>query len=263
MSKKTDGNGYTVFFAVGMVLVVGALLAFLASYLKPNINENKRIEKQQNILYAMGVNENEGSSANFISTNVAGEKFNEFIKEQLVLVNENGQIIKEQTREEYKNENNGQEPYLIDVKKQQAAAKKGNPRKLPLFVGEKDGKTFYIAPIYGKGLWDAIWGYVAMDENMVVQGVYFDHKGETPGLGANIKQRYFMDDFYGERLLTEAGVFKGITVAKGNNDPKNDDKEDYEVDAIAGATITGDGVTAMIKADLRLYVPYFKNLKTN
>ena len=43
---------------------------------------------------------------------------------------------------------------------------------LPLFVGEKDGKTFYVAPIRGKGLWDAVWAYVAMDENMVVQGAY-------------------------------------------------------------------------------------------
>ena len=96
---------------------------------------------------------------------------------------------------------------------------------------------------------------------MVVQGAYFDHKGETPGLGANIKQRYFMDDFIGEHLVSESGVFKGITVAKGNADPKNEDKTDNEVDAIAGATITGDGVTAMIKKDLKLYLPYFETLK--
>ena len=100
-----------------------------------------------------------------------------------------------------------------------------------------------------------------MDENMVIQGAYFDHKGETPGLGANIKQRFFMDDFEGEHLLTDSGEFKGVRVAKGNNDPKNEDKTDYEVDAIAGATITGDGVSAMIKSDLQLYVPYFKSLK--
>jgi Na+-transporting NADH:ubiquinone oxidoreductase subunit C len=100
-----------------------------------------------------------------------------------------------------------------------------------------------------------------MDQNMIVQGAYFDHKGETPGLGANIKQRYFMDDFIGEHLLDASGNFKGITVAKGNNDPKNNDKTDYEVDAIAGATITGDGVSAMIKSDLKLYVDYFKTLK--
>ncbi len=249
MSKRTDSNSYTMFFAIGMVLVVGALLAFLASSLKPNIDENKRIEKQQNILYAMGVNENEGTSANFVSTTVAGDEFQKYIKKQLVI--------------EGTNITEDDQAYLIDVKKEKAKAKDGGVRRLPLFVGEKDGKTFYVAPIGGKGLWDAIWGYVAMDENMVVQGAYFDHKGETPGLGANIKQRYFMDDFIGEHLLDASGNFKGIKVAKGNNDPKNEEKTDYEVDAIAGATITGDGVSAMIKSDLKLYVSYFKKLKNN
>ncbi|MFT5145460.1 MAG: Na(+)-translocating NADH-quinone reductase subunit C [Flavobacteriales bacterium] len=247
MSKRTDSNGYTMMFAVVMVFVVGSLLAFLASSLKPAIKENERIEKQQNILYAMGVNENDASNANFVSTKIAGAEFKKYIKKQLVL---EGNKVSE-----------SQDAYLIDVKKQQANAKDGKVRKLPLFVGEKEGKTFYVAPIRGKGLWDAIWGYVSMDENMVVQGAYFDHKGETPGLGANIKQRYFMDDFIGEHLMTAAGVFKGITVKKGNNDAVNEDKTDYEVDAIAGATITGDGVSAMIKKDLSLYVPYFKNLK--
>lgn len=260
MSKKTEGNVYTVLFAVGMVIIVGSLLAFFASFLKPNIDENKRIEKQQNILYAMGVNENTDTSAEFVATNVAEQEFQKYIKEQLVLTNEQGNI-KKVNREEFMKLNGGREPYLIDVKKEQDKAKNGGVRRLPLFVGEKDGKTFYIAPIRGKGLWDAIWGYVAMDENMVIQGAYFDHKGETPGLGANIKQRFFMDDFAGEHLLTDSGEFKGVTVAKGNNDPKNEDKTDYEVDAIAGATITGDGVTAMIKSDLQLYVPYFKSLK--
>ena len=246
MSKKTDSNGYTLLFAIGMVLVVGALLAFTASSLRPMIDANKRIEKQQNILYAMGVNENDESSAVFISKDKVADEFSKYIKKQLVI--------------EGVNTSEDANAYLIDVKKQQTAAKAGQVRKLPLFVGEKDGKTFYIAPIRGKGLWDAIWGYVAMDKNMVVQGAFFDHKGETPGLGANIKQRYFMDDFIGEDLMNN-GSFKGITVSKSNNDPKNEDKNDNEVDAIAGATITGDGVAAMIKSELGLYVPYFKTLK--
>jgi Na+-transporting NADH:ubiquinone oxidoreductase subunit C len=247
MSKRTDSNSYTIIFAVAMVFIVGSLLAFLASSLKPNIKENERIEKQQNILYAMGINENDASSANFVSTKIAGGEFEKYIKKQLVL--EDGKVTE------------SSDAYLIDVKKEQTKAKDGKVRRLPLFVGEKDGETFYVAPIRGKGLWDAIWGYISMDENMVVQGAYFDHKGETPGLGANIKQRYFMDDFIGEHLMSEAGVFKGITVKKGNNDAINEDKTDYQVDAIAGATITGDGVSAMIKKDLALYVPYFKNLK--
>ena len=248
MAVNTDKNSYTILFAVAMVLVVGSLLAFTASSLKPAITENKRMEKQQNILYAMGINENEGTSREFVSTDKVGEEFSKYIKQQLVIDANGGS--KEDT-----------EAYLIDVKKEQANAKNGGTRRLPLFVGEKDGKTFYIAPIRGKGLWDAIWAYVALDKDMVVQGTFFDHAGETPGLGANINQRFFMDDFTGEHLLSDTGVFKGIAVTKGNNDPKNLDKVDHEVDAIAGSTITGDGVSAMLKADLKLYLPYFKNLK--
>ena len=248
MINNTDSNKYTILFAIGMVVVVGSLLAFTASSLKPNIVENERMEKQQNILYAMGVNENGATDIVFVGTDKVADEFSKYIAKQLI-VDASGNAV----------ENN--EAYLIDVKKEQAKAKNGQKRDLPLFVGQKAGQTYYIAPIRGKGLWDAIWGYVAMDENMVIQGAYFDHKGETPGLGANIKQRYFMDDFNGEKLLTASGEFKGITVAKGNNDPKNLIKDDYEVDALAGATITGDGVSAMIKSDLKLYLPFFKNLK--
>lgn len=248
MAVNTDKNSYTIIFAVAMVLVVGSLLAFTASSLRPNIDENKRMEKQQNILYAMGVNGNEGAGdITFVGTDVVADEFSKYIKTQLVIEND---VAKEDDN-----------AYLIDIKKEQAKAKNGGTRRLPLFIGEKDGETFYITPIRGKGLWDAIWGYVALDKDMVVQGAFFDHAGETPGLGANIKQRYFMDDFDGERLLTDAGAFKGITVAKGNADPKNEIKDDYEVDALAGATITGDGVSAMIKKDLKLYLPYFKTLK--
>ena len=250
MEKKTDKNVYTILFAIGMVVVVGSLLAFIASSLKPNIVENKRIEKQQNILYAMGVNENDESSVAFVEDAKVGDEFSKYITRQLVITN--GTNVEENS-----------EAYLIDVKKEQSAAKEGKERRLPLFVGEKDGKTFYIAPIRGKGLWDAVWAYVAMDENMVVQGAYFDHQGETAGLGANIKERFFMDDFIGEHLLDESGNFVGIDISKSNADPLNNDKTDNEVDAIAGATITGDGVAAMLRSDLKLYVPYFKTLKNN
>jgi Na+-transporting NADH:ubiquinone oxidoreductase subunit C len=267
MAVNTDKNSYTILFAIIMVVVVGSLLAFTASSLKPLIVENMRMEKQQNILYALGVNGNEGSGdITFISTEKVAGEFKTNVSEQLVLESKDGKIISRMTRQEFldsKEEGKGKEPYLIDVKKQQARVKNGKSRLLPLFIGKQNGETVYIAPIRGKGLWDAIWGFIALDKDMVVKGAFFDHAAETPGLGSNIKQRYFMDDFYGEKLLTDAGVFKGIAVAKGNNDPKNEDKGDYEVDALAGATITGDGISAMIKNDLKLYMPFFQELNTN
>ena len=98
---------------------------------------------------------------------------------------------------------------------------------------------------------------------MVIKGVYFDHKGETPGLGANINKRFFMDDFTGEHLSDSSGKFTGVVVTKGNGDPRNNNKTDNKVDAIAGSTITGNGVTSMIKDELKLYIPYFKTKKTS
>lgn len=247
MEKNTDKNVYTVLFATGMVLVVGTLLAFIAGSLKDKIAENKRIEKQQNILYAMGVNENDESGVIFVSKDIVEIEFSKYIIKQLVI---EGDKVTEDN-----------EAYLIDLKKEEAKAKNESyTRKLPLFIGQKDSKEFYIVPVRGKGLWDAIWGYVALNNELVVQGVYFDHAGETPGLGSNIKERFFMDDFTGEHIL-DGDIFKGISVSKGNADPKNLDKTDFEVDAIAGSTITGNGLSAMLKKDLKMYLPYLKTLK--
>ena len=247
MEKRTDKNSYTIIFAIILVVFVGAVLAYAAESLKPKITENKRLEIQQNILYAMGVNENTEGSVNFVSTDKVTGEFSKYIKKQLVIEGDKA------TEDDH--------AYLIDLKKEEAKAAKPNyTRKLPLFVGEKDGKTYYIIPMRGKGLWDAIWGYVSIDKDLIVEGVYFDHKGETPGLGANINQRFFMDDFQGEEIMN-GDALVGITIAKGNNDPTNITKDDHEVDALAGATITGNGVTAMIKKDLMLYIPYLKTLK--
>ena len=58
-------------------------------------------------------------------------------------------------------------------------------------------------------------------------------------------------------------TYKGVEVAKGNNDPLNNDKDDNAVDALAGATITGNGVSAMIKESLKLYKPYLQTIRTN
>lgn len=247
MAINTDKNTYTVVFAVVMVSVVGSILAYLATGLKDRITENQRFEKQQNILYAMGVHNNEDdSSVNFIPTTEVGQRFDELIKGQYII--QEGKAVA------------AEDAYMIDLKKEIDLIKSGKPGRLPLFVGERDGSTYYIFPMYGKGLWDAIWGYMSVDESLTITGVYFDHKGETPGLGANIKMRFFMDDFIGESIVSDSG-YRAIEVVKGNNDPLNSDKSDAQVDALAGATITGNGVSAMIKESIRLYEPYFESVR--
>jgi len=235
MAMNTDKNSYTIIFAIAMVVVVGSLLAFTASSLKDRIDANKRTEKQQNILFAMGISDTEDSNE-FVPAEKAQELFDKYVgNEQYIIVGS----AAEKTSEAFN----------IEVKKENDKLKQDTnyQRKMPLFIGKKDGQEYYVVPMRGNGLWDAIWGYVALDKEFkTVKGAFFDHKGETPGLGANIKEAYFRDDFIGESIVDASGNYKGITVKKGNADPKNVDKNDNEVDAMAGATITGDGVTATL-----------------
>lgn len=250
MALDTNKNSYTIIFAIVMVIVVGTALAGLSNGLKPLVEANQRAEKQQNILYALGFNENVGQSdVTLVSTDIVEDEFAKYIKGQYYI--QDGELIEDD------------EAYLISIPKEENKMKRDSEykRRLPLIVAEKEGEDIYVIPVLGSGLWDAIWGFVAVDKDLVVQGVYFGHDGETPGLGGEISQRYFMDPFEGEHLLDENGSFKGVDVAKGNNDPLNKRKDDHKVDAIAGATITGDGVAVMIKKTLRMYLPYFKTLK--
>ena len=154
MALNTEKNTYTLLFAVGLVVIVGTLLAAIDSSLKDKIRINKILEKQQNILYAIGINENEGNSVNFIAADKAEQEFNKYITKQIYI--QGDQVIEDD------------KAYLIDVKKQKALAKDpSHKRKLPLFIANKDGRNLYVAPIRGKGLWDAIWAYVSVDENMI------------------------------------------------------------------------------------------------
>ena len=238
-TKRTDTNSYTIIFSVILVLVVGSLLAFFANATKEMRDNNDKVKTQMDILSSMGVDSDRSN---------ATETFNQYIKQQFVI---EGEKVTED-----------KEAYLINIKKELDNAKQGLVQKLPLFVGEKDGKKIYIVPVRGNGLWDAIWGYIALNDDLKsINGVYFDHKGETPGLGANITESFFKDDFKGEMLFDASGNYKSVEISKSNGDPNNEDKTDNQVDAISGATITGTGVGTMLNSGIKLYLPYFETLK--
>jgi Na+-transporting NADH:ubiquinone oxidoreductase subunit C len=130
---------------------------------------------------------------------------------------------------------------------------------LPLYIYKnKEGKNVYILTVRGKGLWDEIWGCIALDPDLkTISGVAFDHKGETPGLGAEIKDNgSWVSQFTGKQIYVD-GTFTSVKVRKGG--AKNDLNE---VDGISGATITADGVSEMLKRGLAYYEPYLKSLKS-
>ncbi|MCX2680383.1 Na(+)-translocating NADH-quinone reductase subunit C [Galbibacter sp. EGI 63066] len=229
-----DSNAYTFIFAAIMVVIVATTLAFAATSLKPRQDENVRIEKMQNILSTIGIE---------ASKEEAQETYEKYITEELALDN-NGEIVVE-----------GEEAFKIDLAKE--VKKDEEQQRFPLYVADIEGKKYYVIPLRGAGLWDAIWGYIALENDVsTVKGAVFDHKGETPGLGAEITQAWFQERFENEKIYDTSGNFVGVTVQKGYSG--GNDKDDNAVDAISGATITGDGVTAMIKDRLEYYLSYLK-----
>lgn len=133
-------------------------------------------------------------------------------------------------------------------------------RLFPLFVFDKGDGKVYIISVRGNGLWDEIWGSVGIESDLnTIVGAAFDHKAETPGLGAEIKDNAaFRDQFQGKRIYDEDGNYISVAVRKGGaRDVK------HEVDGISGATITGDGVTEMLFRGIQYYQPYFSQISTN
>ena len=109
---------------------------------------------------------------------------------------------------------------------------------LPLYIIDNQ---ISVIPMHGNGLWGPIWGYIGLSEDFsTVVGAVFDHKSETPGLGAEITTDDFRSQFSGRKMQ------------------HNGDNLSVEVDAIAGATRTSDGVNNMIKNVLEAYKPYIE-----
>lgn len=229
-------NSYTFTFSAILVIVVGAILAFASESLKPMQKENVRLEKMQNILASVKIES---------SADEASEKFEKYIVNQIVL-NAQGKTV----------ESNEITAFDVDVIKEYRTLP-AEERNYPLFVFEDAGSKKYIVPLAGKGLWGPIWGYVAFEEDMnTVYGSTFDHKTETPGLGAEINQPDFQNKFIGKAIFDNSGKFVSIEVMKGGADVSGNP---HAVDGISGGTITSKGVGEMIERTLNVYVPYFKN----
>ena len=229
---NVNSNAYTYTFATVMVVLVAVLLSGASLGLKSKQASNISQEKKQSILASIGIEVDRSESDAAIG---------EYIKQSLTL--QGGTVVSE----------DASAAFDIDMA---AAIKAGNmDRSVPLYVAEKEGDTYYIIPMRGKGLWGPVWGYLALesDGNTVV-GATFDHKSETPGLGAEITTPMFTDQFPGKKI-SEAGMFKSISVVKAGTSAG-----DYAVDGISGGTITSNGVNDMLTDCLAPYAEYFKNI---
>lgn len=229
-------NRYTFLYAIGISILTAAVLTVSSEGFKPLQEANIALEKKTNILRAVR-----------IDTKVRAEiekLYAERIKEMVV----DGQG----------NELTDASP--ADVILKDEVAKPAAERKLPLYLyTDEGGKQYYILPMQGVGLWGPVWGYMSLaDDFDTVYGTFFDHKGETPGLGAEIAEKSFQKQFEAKKIMA-AGQYAGVRVLK-KTAPAEVGPE-HRVDGISGGTITSNGVDHMIQNCVQAYLPYFQKIK--
>jgi len=228
MKLNTNSNVYTLVYASVLVIFAAFLLAFVASALKSKQDENIANDKRGQILAALNIR----NTANVV------EAYRQNIVAAPVL-NVNGEMV----------DSTGG----FEVESKDITAKDDNAKRLPLYVAKVNNDTIYVVPLYGRGLWGGISGYLALKKDFeTVYGAYFTHESETAGLGARIVEEEFQQKFVGKKVFTDS-TFNHVALALSK---KIEDPE-HQVDAITGATLTSNGVTEMFATSLLPYKRYF------
>lgn len=239
MAINKNSTGYTFIFSILMVVIVGIALAFTSLTLKPLQKKNAADKQMIDILGAIQV----------ITTRTnAKVDFPIYVVERVSLDSE-GNVVDSKTGDI--SATDATDPFNLNVKKDYRSKKPASELIFPLYICEKGGDKIYVIPVVGSGLWGPIWGYIAIESDMqTIHGAKFDHKTETPGLGAEIREDFFTDKFRG-KTLNDVNPFFNVLKGGSNTDT-------HSVDGITGGTITSKGVEEMVNRTLAIYLRYFE-----
>lgn len=222
-----NSNTYTYVYATIMVALVAVGLSFTNGLLKDRQAKNVELDKKTQILRSVKVQASSAMAETTYANTI----------QSVYLVNSKGEVI----------ETDATKAFQVDMAKE--VLKPLEERALPVYEALIDGRLKYILPVYGAGLWGPIWGYVSLnDDKQTIYATSFSHQGETPGLGAEIEQAAFQEQFEGKSIFRD-NSFVSIAVLKAG---QKDDNRD-QVDAISGGTITSKGVEAMLQNCLSAY----------
>ena len=236
---------YSVVFVLIITVFWGFVLSFAATSLREPQQANEQRNIRENILKAVGLMERE--------EDLEPEEINQLYDDSVesFLVDHEGKVIP------------GSSADGVDLEEE---LENPDPAawRLPVFVVTEGGKaSVYAIPVYGQGLWSTLYGYLALEDDLdTVKGITFYKHGETAGLGAEIEQAWFQDNFVGKRIF-DGSALRSIQVVKGKVADVFSNAADhtYAVDGISGASITGRGVTNLLQEKLAIYAPYITRVR--
>ena len=249
---NTNSNTYTIIYSTVLVVVVAAILAFAAEFLKPAQQKNIKVETISKVLTAaLQADENLSIADDATDTDIM-EMYAEHITDAY-FIDAAGQKVGESMNLGKEDLNAIKVTTNSDLKAQNDLLKAGKTEgaNLPVYQFDINGQAITVVPCYGAGLWGPIWGYVAVAaDGKTIKGAIFDHKSETPGLGAKIAEEPFYSRFAGKELDLDAAE-KIFNVEKGQHTEAN------VVDAISGATITSQSLGRSLNRWFKAYKSFF------
>ncbi|MCM0060281.1 MAG: NADH:ubiquinone reductase (Na(+)-transporting) subunit C [Algoriphagus sp.] len=239
-----QSNTYIIVYSAVLTIILGLLLSGSAQVLGPWQQEAIALDKKKQILGAV-------ISAEEIAA-MTPEEVNTFYATRI------SSTVVDITGKEIASE--GVTAEKVEIAKDYK--KPAEERTYPVFIfhaeGNPEAVESYIFPMYGAGLWDAIWGYLALDTDMnTIGGITLAHAAETPGLGARITEAKVQERYVGKKIFDESGALVTVMMQKGEG--KDYASDAHKVDGMSGATITGNGVNNMLKAYMGCYEAYIKS----
>jgi len=241
-------NSYIIIFVIILTIVLGGLLSGANQILKTAQERSVDIDTKKKILGAvMDISSIKTDSAILV-------RYDQRVTS--IVVDINGNVIPKDSK------GNDMVAEKINIQKQYRFKPEERQYPVFMFMNENDPSKVesYIFPMWGAGLWDWISGFVAVKSDLrTVAGVAFDHKTETPGLGARITEEAVKARYKGKFIFDDSGNLKPVTMVKGEN---NVDLDEYQVDGMSGATMTAKGVNRMIEGYLKCYEPYIEKIRT-
>lgn len=237
---KRDSVMGTVAVAAGLCIVCSVLVSTAAVQLRPMQLAKKRLFQKKNILLAVGLLES--------GTSPSSKKINELFENiETVVVNlDEGERTDAVDPKTYDQKEAARNPKLSSPADGLKGFKTREKYSL-VYLLRRDGNVEKIVlPVYGKGLWSTLYGYLALesDKNTIAGLTFYDHQ-ETPGLGGEVDNPSWKASWDGKEVRDDQGDI-AIEVIKGTVDPSSENAE-HQIDGLSGATITSRGVTNLVQ----------------
>jgi len=226
---------------LGVCLVASFFVSVAAVKLSPIQRKNQHLEKIKTILIVADLYNDEADIEEIYKDKVEKRwvnlKTGDFLTKNVTLDLEKSNIDSLAKSEKFGEEISSS----IDV-----ARIKRRPKFMPVYFVRKNNKIDrIILPVYGKGLWSTLYGFIALESNIkTIAGITFYEQGETPGLGAEITNPKWQKQWKGKQAFNDQRD-KFVTVIKGAIS-SNSLENIYQVNGIAGATLTSQGVNNLV-----------------